>query len=259
MIGILGNIFESDESKAKREAEKNINKVTTITPDEFNKLEKGMSLDEVQKVVGGKPKNPDAKENDDLLLFLDYDGENGVSENSSVSLIFKDGKLNTLVESGLLEPKQELSKEEKEKIEENIAQIKSKVSTDEVEKIITDNLGENNNSKKKVIEKIDATDNSLNLTLNASDNFTLDMMKRGMWMDSIKVLEPLSKVNNIKLINVDWQLPLVDKFGNEKDAAVMKFSIDKATLDKINWDNFLTENFPDVVSNYEEHPALNKK
>lgn len=258
-IGILGNIFESDESKAKREAEKNINKVTTITPDEFKKLEKGMSLDEVQKVVGGKPKNPDAKENDDLLLFLDYDGENGVSEESSVSLIFKDGKLNTLVESGLLEPKQELTKEEKEKIEEDIAKIKSKVSTDEVEKIITDKLGKNNNMKKKVIEKIETTDISLNLILNASDNFTLDMTKRGIWMDSIKILEPLSKVNNIKQINVDWQLPLVDKYGNEKDAAVMKFSIDKATLDKINWDNFLTENFPEVVNSYDEHPALSKK
>lgn len=129
----------------------------------------------------------------------------------------------------------------------------------EVEKIITDKLGKNNNSKKKVIEKIEAIENSLNLTLNASDNFTLDMVKRGMWMDSIKILEPLSKVNNIKQINVNWQLPLVDKYGNEKDAAVMKFNIDKATLDKIKWDNFLTENFPDVVNNYDEHPALNNK
>ncbi|QDQ03287.1 hypothetical protein FOH38_01935 [Lysinibacillus fusiformis] len=80
-----------------------------------------------------------------------------------------------------------------------------------------------------------------------------------MWMDSVKILEPLSKVNNIKQINVAWQLPLVDKYGNEKDATVMKFSIDKATLDKINWDKFLTENFPEVVNSYDEHPALSKK
>jgi len=233
--------------------------IATITPDEFKKLEQGMSLDEVEEIVGGKSKNPEAKENEDLRLFLDYDGENGIDKESSVSLVFKDGKLETLIETGLLEPKKELTKEEKEKIDENIAQIISKVSTEEVEKIITDKLGKNNNSQKKVIEKVEATDSGLNLTLNASDNFTLDMMKRGMWMDSIKILEPLSKVDNIKQINVDWQLPLIDNYGKEKDSAVMKFSIDKATLDKINWDNFLTESFPDVVTNYNEHPALNEK
>jgi len=234
-------------------------KIATVTPNEFKQLEKGMSPDEVKEIVGGKSKNPDAKEDDDLFLFLEYDGENGVDKESTVSLVFKDRKLNDIMETGLITEREELTKEEKEKIEEDIARIKSKVSTDEVEKIITDKLGKNNNSKKKVIEKIEATDISLNLTLNASDNFTLDMMKRGMWMDSIKILEPLSKVNNIKQINVDWQLPLVDKYGNEKDAAVMKFSIDKATLEKINWDNFLTENFPEVVNSYDEHPALNEK
>lgn len=63
----------------------------------------------------------------------------------------------------------------------------------------------------------------------------------------------------IKQINVDWQLPLEDNYGNKKDSAVMKFSIDKVTLDKINWDNFLTESFSDVVTNYNEHSSLNEK
>ncbi|MEK8199119.1 hypothetical protein [Lysinibacillus sp. FSL M8-0134] len=63
-------------------------------------------------------------------------------------------------------------KKKKKKLIKNIAQIISKVSTEEVEKIITDKLGKNNNSQKKVIEKIEATDSGLNLTLNASGNFT---------------------------------------------------------------------------------------
>ncbi|MEY9975813.1 hypothetical protein [Lysinibacillus sp. RC79] len=79
----------------------------TITPDEFKKLETGMSTEKVKEIVGGKPKNPDAKESDDLLLIFDYDGENGVDKEASVSLIFKDGKLNTIIEDGLIEEKAE--------------------------------------------------------------------------------------------------------------------------------------------------------
>ncbi|MEY9973184.1 hypothetical protein ABH966_003568 [Lysinibacillus sp. RC46] len=87
---------------------------TTITPNEFKKLENGMSPDEVKEIVGGLSKNPDAKEDDDLYLFLDYDGENGVEKESSVSLVFKDGKLSVITENGLMEKKVETAPEHKE-------------------------------------------------------------------------------------------------------------------------------------------------
>ncbi len=247
------------EETPEDNTEKNMKNVATVTPDEFKQIEKGMSYDQVKKILGGKAKNEKKNQFDEKLVSLDFDGESGVDKDSSMTIIFNDGKVDIIMERGLITKKEEFTKEEKEKIEENISQIKSRVSTDEVEKIITDKLGKNNNMKKKVIEKVEATDSNLNITLNASENFTVDMTKRNMWMDSIKILEPLSKTNNIKQVNFNWQLPLVDKFGNEKDAEVMKFSIDKSTLDKINWDKFLTENFPDVVNNYKEHPALNQK
>ncbi|MFJ8513524.1 hypothetical protein [Lysinibacillus xylanilyticus] len=100
----------------------------TVTPDEFQKLEKGMSSDEVKEIVGGKPKNPDAKENDNLFLELQYEGENGVDKESSVSLIFKDGKLDTILEDGLMKEKVELTKEQKEKIAEEAANSVNNVS-----------------------------------------------------------------------------------------------------------------------------------
>ncbi|MGE7092994.1 hypothetical protein ACQKII_16375 [Lysinibacillus sp. NPDC048646] len=255
----VGTAAKPKEETPEDNTEKNMKNVATVTPDEFKQIEKGMSYDQVKKILGGKAKNEKKNQFDEKLVSLDFDGESGVDKDSSMTIIFNDGKVDIIMERGLITKKEEFTKEEKEKIEENISQIKSRVSTDEVEKIITDKLGKNNNMKKKVIEKIEATDSNLNITLNASENFTVDMTKRNMWMDSIKILEPLSKTNNIKQVNFNWQLPLVDKFGNEKDAEVMKFSIDKSTLDKINWDKFLTENFPDVVNNYKEHPALNQK
>lgn len=101
----------------------------TVTPDEFQKLENGMSPDEVKEIVGGKSKNPDAKEDDDLYLFLEYDGENGVDKESTVSLIFTDGKLDTILEDGLMTEKVELTKEQKAKIAQDVENSKNKAST----------------------------------------------------------------------------------------------------------------------------------
>lgn len=101
ILGVMGNIIESDESKV----DQNINNVTTITPDEFNKLKKGMSYDEVVKVVGGKAKTNRTNQFDEKLVTYDYDGEKGVSADSKVSLLFNDGKLDVIMEFGLLESK----------------------------------------------------------------------------------------------------------------------------------------------------------
>ncbi|MFJ8103350.1 hypothetical protein [Lysinibacillus sp. NPDC096212] len=131
---------------------------------------------------------------------------------------------------------------------------------DKAKKIITDKLGKKNNQKKDTVKSYAVTneDNGKGfiIELNANENFSVNMTKKGMWMDSKKILEPLSKMNNFEKIIVHWYYPLVDTYGNEKDVLVMSFDIDKTTLNKIKWDNFLTDNVPNVVNNYFEHPAL---
>ncbi|MGE7926362.1 hypothetical protein [Lysinibacillus xylanilyticus] len=127
----------------------------TVTPDEFKKLENGMSPDEVKEIVGGISKNPDAKEDDDLYLFLEYDGENGVDKESSVLLTFKDGKLNDIYENGLMKEKVKFTKEQEEHIAENVANAISKASADPIDEyettlkqIITKTKGNSNISMK---------------------------------------------------------------------------------------------------------------
>lgn len=74
---------------------------TTITQDEFKQLEEGMSLQEVEKIIGGKPDNVNEIE-EDWLIEYEYTGKDGVEEESYVTLIFKDNELNTIIESGLV-------------------------------------------------------------------------------------------------------------------------------------------------------------
>ncbi|GAB0170564.1 cell envelope integrity protein TolA [Lysinibacillus sp. CTST325] len=136
------------------------------------------------------------------------------------------------------------------------------VTTSSVDKTIKDIvygvLGKTNNMKKDTVNDIQyvESDKGVIIALNASENFTTNMTKRGMWLDSKKVLQPLSKVDGLETIIIHWHYPLVDTYGNEKDVLVMAFEVDKATLNKIKWDNFLTDNVPNVVNNYFEHAVF---
>jgi len=133
------------------------------------------------------------------------------------------------------------------------------ILVNDMKKIITDKLGKKNNLKKNTINDIQyvAEDKGAIIAVNANENLTKNMTKKGIWMDSKKILQPLSKLDGLDIIIIHWYYPLVDTYGNEKDGIVMSFEINKETLNKINWDNFLTDNIPNVVSNYSEHQAFN--
>ncbi|QQP12863.1 hypothetical protein FJQ98_01875 [Lysinibacillus agricola] len=161
----------------------------TITPDEFKKLENGMSPDEVKEVVGGQPKNPDAKENDNLLLELDYDGENGVDKESSVSLIFKDGKLNSIIEDGLMTEKVELTKEQKEKIFEDVSNSMNKASTGAID--------EYESTLKQIIAKTKSNSN-----INMKDKGLIEAGRYSIELKSdIFIFIDVNKENNIEKIS----------------------------------------------------------
>ncbi|MFF2796053.1 hypothetical protein [Lysinibacillus xylanilyticus] len=63
-----------------------------------------------------------------MYLFLEYDGENGVDKESSVSLTFKDGKLNDIYENGLMKEKIKFTKEQEEQIAKNVENAINKAS-----------------------------------------------------------------------------------------------------------------------------------
>lgn len=152
-----------------------------------------------------------------------------------------------------------VNKKEEEKPKEEVKKEEAPLTLEEqVEKIVINKIGKTNNLKKERIVELNTDGNIVYLKLNASENLTNEMTKKKMWMDSLTVLEPLSNIDNVKGVIIHWMLPLVDQYGNTKDGNVMAFNIESETLDKINWDNFLTDNFPNVVSDYFEHQALNK-
>lgn len=137
---------------------------------------------------------------------------------------------------------------------------------DEVVGIIHNKLGEKSSFKKdRIVEsKVflsegvpDGTKNII-LALNADESATNNMTKKKMWIDSIKIIEPLSELQGVENISIEWMYPFTDQYGNEEDSRIMLLHLDKDTLDKIKWDNFDKENLQNVAGEYFEHPALSK-
>jgi|GEM_PF-1916413 len=92
--------------------------------------------------------------------------------------------------------------------------------------------------------------------LKGKDNFTVNMIRDGMLLQARDILAYLHGRNDISEICIFWSLPLTDAYGNTTESNVMKLALEKDSLQRINFDNFDWNNFPDIADSYYEHAAL---
>lgn len=90
----------------------------------------------------------------------------------------------------------------------------------------------------------------------ASDNFTKNMIKGGMHIQSLDIVEKLKELPEVQDVYFSWLFPLQDAYGNSSMDEVMYYWFDRETIDKINFDNFSRGNLPNVTNDYFEHYAL---
>lgn len=127
----------------------------------------------------------------------------------------------------------------------------------EIEKTIIDLLGDTSNEDMPRVRNIDALGEVTLIEYNADANFTSGMTRGGIWTDVIDIVEQLSADTSAQSITVNAYITLVDQYGNEDMGKVMTVNITKETWSKINWDNFITDNLPNVADLYWVHPAIN--
>ncbi len=74
------------------------------------------------------------------------------------------------------------------------------------------------------------------VTINAGDNLSDDLIKKGIWLDMASIYtalykEPMDVNETVIIANMD----LVDKYGNTSNQPVMKTSLAKEEAQKVNW------------------------
>lgn len=158
------------------------------------------------------------------------------------------------------ENKEEIAVEEEQSEEVDL----SAMSLDEqIKYIIKINIGDETNMDLPRINTINTEEEKedgklVYLCLNGDDNFTANMIRRGMWIDSIKLFKYLFTIEEIGEITIIWQFELTDKYGNSELTKVMGMTLTREIEEKINWDSFLTDNIPNVTEDYWESPIFSE-
>ncbi|WP_372475842.1 hypothetical protein [Bacillus mycoides] len=82
-----------------------------ISKEEFKQIKKGMSMKEVEKIVGGKGKENVNQFNPSLVEY-EYPVLDGIEKDGYVYILFNDSKVDTILDFGLLKKKEQPKKED---------------------------------------------------------------------------------------------------------------------------------------------------
>ena len=220
--------------------------VATITKAEYNKIEEGMSIEKVKDIIGGKPKDTYKIEDMNEVEYT-YDAEGGVDTAAEATVMFIDGKVDTVLEDGLLTKKTkapEISDEEQE----------ASILKDSAEVIAHEVFGETNDfNGEDSIKDITLDEDRLTISVYGKDNLSNNMIKTGMYMDITEALKSLKEESIPNEVAFDILFPLTDAMGNEKDGSVMRVVFTADTIRNINYDNFNYDNIPTVAESYWQH------
>ena len=124
---------------------------------------------------------------------------------------------------------------------------------------IDDALGESNRDlgRKLNLYDVRADEGSLSVGWAADDNFSTDLIVSGMKLDTVEVLKAIDASG----IPYEWvfigsTFAMQDQFGNPDEMEVLTLAYQKATIDRINWDNFTFSNVFDIADTFVLHPAF---
>lgn len=165
------------------------------------------------------------------------------------------------------EIKEKESKAEEVKKKDKQEEKEKKSSIEDLEKwvikTVNDEIGEESNTDKKRIDKVSLIDyvftedndkdRVVNLHINADDNFTLKMIGRGILMKSSDVFQSLFKDDRVAEVGLFWQLGAIDKYGNTSDDVIAKVILKRKTFEKINYDNFLDQDYEHIADSFFMH------
>ncbi|MGG1167075.1 hypothetical protein [Bacillus mycoides] len=163
--------------------------------------------------------------------------------------------------AGTRDKKEELKKNTvKEVAAENKQEVKKEESLeDKVKKAVNKKLEEKNLESIQINDNPateDPKDKIVLITAEEKDRATINLTKTGMWKDTIAILKELKSEKNISEIEFNYKYPMIDTYGNKSKDVVMKITLDRETLDKINYENLPRENLPIIAKKYWMHPGF---
>lgn len=145
------------------------------------------------------------------------------------------------------------SKDEENKVDNEVKEL---TTEEKIEEIVIDILGAKTNMKKDRIQEIQIIEDYANIHVHANENLTVDLAKRGMWRDSIKLIEKLATIEDIRVFHIVWYGDFIDIKGNTSTSKVMQLEFPRDVINDINFENVDYNNAPKIATFYWQHKAL---
>jgi len=132
----------------------------------------------------------------------------------------------------------------------------SKLNNENLTAAINNSVGDTgHDNKKRVIKtKVDSS-NYVMLRLNA--DASTDAKK--ILYDTNDVMKELKKFKNAKQITIWWYETAIDDKGNKSEIPVVKVSMDRDSMDDIDFENFPIESYEKYSKDYFVHPSWSIK
>jgi len=147
--------------------------------------------------------------------------------------------------------------EEKEE-ETETAPISEESIEDYVDDLIENTIGHSTNmGYKRLLDSWTEGYNNekLVLMLQGDENFTTGMTKGGIINNTEEIIRKLySERDDINNLELRWYMVLIDERGNEENTEIINIEFSRSNYNSVNWDNFLTDNLPNIADDYWAHP-----
>ena len=115
-------------------------------------------------------------------------------------------------------------------------------------------LGRSNRDVNR-LEGLTYEDSILRVGWAINDNLTQGMFSTGARIDASNILRLIAESGlPYQTVEIQGIFPLVDRLGNSEESVVTQAAYTRATLDRVNWDNFLYDNVFLIAEGSMIHP-----
>ncbi|MED4885054.1 MULTISPECIES: hypothetical protein [Bacillus] len=278
LIGFFGNA-DNSSTGAKTKSDPILDVKTksnaSITANDLKKVKLGDSYKHVEKTLG----NP--KKVDKQGYMWEYGGKNALSPDSYAVIKFDEGNyVESIEQSGIIE--KDTTRIDKDGVnnfdhpekstgiyksdgKDNDIKTTNKDYADYVRFDIEDAIGDKvdwNGKKKNTVREVEVNDNMgkqdgsklilvrLNAPVEMTNKFTKEKVNE-QTLEIAKAIKNDPTVDfKIDSITYFWYLPLTDQYGNTKADTAYKISLEKSTLDKINFKHLENVDLPAIADQY---------
>lgn len=130
--------------------------------------------------------------------------------------------------------------------------------TNPIEAAVTKALSRSNRDVPRVLSAgLAMTGGQVTIEWSINDNLTGGLVKLGARMDVVDILEAVSKAGQpYETVTLLGSFPMTDTYGNTKELVVVRAQYTRATISRINWDSFLSDNAYLIAESATIHPEF---